>query len=390
MIALSPLALAAIALFLALWLCLGLWSALGGARRSAALDRWRGRSESVEAVLDAAPAIPLLVHADGRTEASQRLAGLLGLDEVPTRIEQLPVLPAGTDGQGLIEEIRGAAATAGSFRLALRAQGASRVLLVEGGPAPPPYPPATILLWFLDATENEEEIGRLRAEVAQLGSAVDALSGLIEAAPFPIWHRGPDLRLALVNSAYVAAVEAGDARSVVQQGIELVDESEGRSPQSQAEMVRARGASVARTVPATIAGERRMTRVVEVPVGSSGVAGYAIDVEDREQARADLARFVRAQRDMLDQLSAGVAQFGRDRTLTFSTSRSRACSRCAPNSLPTIPNSTGCSMRCAKTAISPKCATIPTGRKRVAAGSPQASWPKRRTGCSPAACISAW
>jgi signal transduction histidine kinase len=70
-------------------------------------------------------------------------------------------------------------------------------------------------------------------------------------------------------------------------------------------------------VPATIAGERRMMRVVEVPLGASGVAGYAVDVEDREQARADLARFVRAQRDMLDRLSAGVAQFGRDRTLIF-------------------------------------------------------------------------
>jgi signal transduction histidine kinase len=61
-----------------------------------------------------------------------------------------------------------------------------------------------------------------------------------------------------------------------------------------------------------------MMHVVEVPLGPAGVAGYAIDVEDREQARADLARFVRAQRDMLDRLSAGVAQFGRDRTLIFS------------------------------------------------------------------------
>jgi hypothetical protein len=57
-----------------------------------------------------------------------------------------------------------------------------------------------------------------------------------------------------------------------------------------------------------------MMRVVEVPLGEAGVAGYAIDVEDREQARAELARFVHAQRDMLDRLSAGVAQFARDRS----------------------------------------------------------------------------
>ena len=60
-----------------------------------------------------------------------------------------------------------------------------------------------------------------------------------------------------------------------------------------------------------------MMQVVEIPLGPNGVAGYAIDVEDQEQARADLNRFVRAQRDMLDRLSAGVAQFGRDRSLIF-------------------------------------------------------------------------
>src|SRR4029077_20260095 len=72
-----------------------------------------------------------------------------------------------------------------------------------------------------------------------------------------------------------------------------------------------------RTVPATVAGERRMMQVVEIPLGPGGVAGYAIDVEDQEQARAELARFVRAQRDMLDRLSEGVGQFARDRSLIF-------------------------------------------------------------------------
>jgi signal transduction histidine kinase len=57
-------------------------------------------------------------------------------------------------------------------------------------------------------------------------------------------------------------------------------------------------------------------QVVEVPVGA-GTAGFAIDVEEREQARTELSRFVRAQRDMLDRLSAGVAQFSRDRSLIF-------------------------------------------------------------------------
>ena len=111
------------------------------------------------------------------------------------------------------------------------------------------------------------------------------LSGLIEAAPFPMWHRGPDLKLVMVNGAYVAAVEGADAAAVVAQAIELIDEADGRSPLADAAQVRDQQQASYRTVPATVAGERRMMQVVEVPLGPNGVAGYAIDVEDQEQAR---------------------------------------------------------------------------------------------------------
>ncbi|HYZ48556.1 MAG TPA: ATP-binding protein, partial [Sphingomonas sp.] len=66
-----------------------------------------------------------------------------------------------------------------------------------------------------------------------------------------------------------------------------------------------------------ISGERRSLRVVDVPLGDAGVAGYAIDVEELEQARAAFKRFAEAQRDLLDRLSAGVVQFEADRTLSF-------------------------------------------------------------------------
>ena len=70
-------------------------------------------------------------------------------------------------------------------------------------------------------------------------------------------------------------------------------------------------------MPATIGGERRMLRVYDVPLPTGGVAGFAVDIEELEQARGGIKRFAEAQRDMLDRLSAGVAQFGADRTLVF-------------------------------------------------------------------------
>jgi signal transduction histidine kinase len=313
--------LATIALLCGAWLALAAWAVIGGVRRGREGRAGAERAQKLEALLGAGPAVPLLVHDDGSAQGGERLAGLLGLPDLPGSLGGLSHADAGlaeADLNRLGAAVRESAAARGPISLAVRAQGSARVLRVEGGPAPAPYPERSTLLWFMDATEAEERSTALGGEATRLTAALEALSALIEAAPFPIWHRGPDLRLAMVNSAYVAAVEAGDAMSVIKSGIELVDESEGRTPLSQAAAVRERGEPVARTVPATIAGERRTVTVVEVPLGQTGVAGYAIDVEDREQARAELARFVRAQRDMLDRLSAGVAQFSRDRHLIFS------------------------------------------------------------------------
>jgi signal transduction histidine kinase len=314
---LTPTAAALAALFCGGWFAVALWATLRAIRHSAAAAARLSEANRAQALLDAAPAVPVIVHRDGDLEAGDRLAALLGISFRPPAIGDLSGGGAGLDpidGALLADHVADAASSGGSFSLALRAQGSSRILLVRGGPAPYPYEQGAVLLWFLDATDAEERAAALRDQADRAAAALDALSGVIEAAPFPMWHRGPGLALAMVNSAYVEAVEAESALAVVEEGIELVDDD----ALGQAAAVRERGQAVSRTVPATIAGERRMMRVVEVPLGRDGVAGYAIDVEDREQARAELARFVAAQRDMLDRLSAGVAQFGRDRTLTFS------------------------------------------------------------------------
>ncbi len=316
----SRTALASVALLSGLWLALALWFVLRGARQSAAGRAAIDGQARCKALLDSGPATALIVHPDRSIEAGQRLAGLLGLSQLPSDLDGLSGQDEGLgadDLHSLAGHVRDSAATGASFSLSLRPSGSSRFLQVQGGPAPPPYPTRSVLLWFTDATESEQQGVEIRGELARVTTALDSLSALLEAAPFPMWYRGPDLRLAMVNSAYVAAVEADNATSAIKAGIELVDEADGRNPLSQAAAVRERGEATERTVPATIAGERRMMRVVEVPLGETGVAGYAIDIDDLDQARADLARFVRVQRDMLDRLSAGVAQFGRDRSLIF-------------------------------------------------------------------------
>src|SRR3546814_4879952 len=100
----------------------------------------------------------------------------------------------------------------------------------------------------------------------------------------PMWHRNPVLRLSVVNSAYVHSVDAKDAAEVISNGMELVEPMDGVTPMAAAASALESGVPNSRLVPATIEGERRMMRVVDVPLGDAGVAGYAIDMHELEHA----------------------------------------------------------------------------------------------------------
>lgn len=301
----------------ALWMAgaIALW--IAALRRSRGAEAAMGRLAAQEALLATGPALPMLVQPGGRLEGSQRLADLLGLDALPPLFSDLPGVEGG-DLAPLTEAVGASARGGGSFSLDVRLAGGGRRLVVRGGPAPSPLPPSAVLLWFSDATERFAEKDDLEREREQVDAALTALSRLIEAAPFPIWHRGPDLSLALVNAAYVNAVEAPDAAAVIERGIELVEGGREFDGRAAAASARDAGQPQSRTLPATVSGERRILCITDVPIGGGGVAGYAIDIHELEAARADLERFARAQRAMLDRLSSGVAQFASDRTLIFS------------------------------------------------------------------------
>ena len=315
----SQLLFVLVALVAGAWLAAAVWATRRAWRAARTAESLAGDSARLAALLEAGPAMVLVVAADGALSGSPRLAGALGIAALPPRWlglfgEGAPL--AADEAAEWGRRLADAAAGAG-LSLTLRPAGSARCFRVDGGPAPPGYGERAAAFWFIDVTEADEAAAALAARLERRSAALDALSGLLEAAPFPMWHRGPDLKLAMVNSAYVRAVEGEDAADVIRAGIELIDDADGLGPEAAAGRVRDRQETVCRTVPATVSGERRMMQVVEVPLGPNGVAGYAIDVEDQEQARADLNRFVRAQRDMLDRLSAGVAQFGRDRGLIF-------------------------------------------------------------------------
>lgn len=305
---------------LALWIAAAAWALFTGLRarrRAAAAIADTARYDQLFA---GAPALPMTIGLDGRLNAPARLTDWFGLARQPRFVSDLSVNDTGlsaADAETLVRDIAVAQKSARPFTLSVNAQKSKRRLILRGGPAGGALG-GGVVVWVYDATEAQEDVNRLTIENDRLRRAFESISLIIEAAPIPMWHRSADLRLTLVNKAYVQAVDGVDAEDVVTRGLELVEASGGVGPIAAAAAARNAGQPRSRIVPATIGGQRRSLRVVDIPLGDAGVAGYALDNDEIERAQASFKRFVSAQRDTLDRLSAGVAQFAPDRTLSFS------------------------------------------------------------------------
>ena len=312
----ASIAIVALAL---LWLAIAAFMAIIAARRFRLAEQVLDAARANARLIELMPARPLLVRPDRRVEADQQLLRDLGLKTTPATLANLVGNDSGIapdDLQVLTSDIEAAQASAGRVARTVHAHGSARVFDVRGGPAPG-EPPGTILLWFFDTSAGEEERAKLALRLSQTEGALGSLTHLIEAAPFPMWYRGPDLKLGLVNNAFVQAVEGRDASDVIERGAELIDAQGENSGIASAGRAHEEGRVVSEMQPAIIRGERRMLRVVNVPLSTGAVAGFAVDVQDLEDARAELARYIESQRELADRMTAGTAQFDADRALSF-------------------------------------------------------------------------
>ena len=314
----SPAAAVLAGVLMAVWLAASAWALATGLAMQRRATQSADQLDQLSLLLEGAPASPVIVQTDDRIDVQPRLMTWLGLKRMPKRLSDLQMPDCGLlpdDFIGLQRDIAATRQTARPFERSIVPRGGNRSLVIRGEVSPGRLAGQRgVTLWVFDATETQSEIGQLRGDKARLARGFETMSSVLESAPFPIWHRGADLGLSLVNTAYVRAVEADSAEDVVRRGIELSDSVDGKAGAQEA---RDQGAAVARLVVATIAGERRSMRIVDVPLGDAGVAGYAIDVEEAELARAAFRRFAETQRDTLDRLSAAVAQFAPDHGLIF-------------------------------------------------------------------------
>src|SRR5258708_1939548 len=128
---------------------------------------------------------------------------------------------------------------------------------------------------------------RFRLADTGLGPARSDAS-LPAAAPFPVGFGGTDARPGRVNPAFGEAVEGRDAVDVIARSAELIDGEGANSGVETAREAVDSGHIQSSMQPAIIGGERRMLRLVNVPLPTRAVAGFSIHAQGRQEAPAEL------------------------------------------------------------------------------------------------------
>ncbi len=301
----SPAAQWGIGLVAALWLAAAVGAIVLMLRARAEgqqLRRWVSR---VHRLLESAPQTYAILRPDGQLNTPDLLRSWLDLPHALTQFAALePALAAGQFAvlDGAVRQLLDACLAFDQVVETTR----GRTLLVQGRV----IEDGRAVLWVSDIRDPLAIGSAHSGERTALLADLHAATAILEAAPFPIWHRDGSLALRHVNAAYVQAVGGSSVAATLAQAREI-------SPPALADS--AIRAGVAQNSPASIVvdGVRRSLQVYEVPLGADGVGGFALDITEQEQQAAALARFSQAQRDTLDMLSAPVVIFGSDQKLMF-------------------------------------------------------------------------
>ena len=106
---LDPIELVLMGLLLAVWTLGAAMLALGAQRKVRKAESARKAARRLSRMVDESPAVPMLVRADGRIEAPDRLAAWLGLSRIPGYLSELDEGTRGFTAEQLTELEAGSA-----------------------------------------------------------------------------------------------------------------------------------------------------------------------------------------------------------------------------------------------------------------------------------------
>jgi signal transduction histidine kinase len=177
----------------------------------------------------------------------------------------------------------------------------------------------TAVVSFRDVTALRAQQRKDLALRSRLAEERDAVRGVLDAVPLPIWWRNRDLRLAGCNRRYAEMLEMKPADAVAR-GAELA------SPNELEQVKRLAAEASQKNQPAraprrlVIGGERRILDVVETPLPGGALAGFGYDTTAEHENRAEMTRHLEANAGVMQNLSAALVIYGPDKRILMCNS----------------------------------------------------------------------
>ncbi|HEY6336164.1 MAG TPA: ATP-binding protein [Alphaproteobacteria bacterium] len=166
-------------------------------------------------------------------------------------------------------------------------------------------------------TAREKAVAELHARADSTGREQESQRGIFDRLAIPIWRRDAGRHLIDCNQAYIDAVESGSVAEVVAEDRELAGGTISKRGKALAEQAVSASAPQRTTGYVVIGGSRRFLQIVETPLPDGGTFGYALDLTELDEIRAELDRHIAAQANVLEQLGTAIATYGPDQRVRF-------------------------------------------------------------------------
>ena len=167
---------------------------------------------------------------------------------------------------------------------------------------------------------EERAAAQAGATAKQLQAAqtiAEGLRVLMDLAPFPAWRRDDGLTLIGCNAAYARTV-GSERDAVLANGLEIETAIIPDQAKTLAQSAQASGEVRVETRYFVVDGQRRALRIHEVPgLPDGGIAGFALDVTENEETKAELKRHDEAHAEVLNILNAAIVIFGPDKRVAY-------------------------------------------------------------------------
>ncbi len=275
-------------------------------------------AEKMQGVLSSVPGGYCLFTVQGLLRETARMPAVLGSEKVAHFEDLVAAIKDPTDFVASFRRLQQAGA---AFTLQVETAKDSRFLRVTGrrfrigreGPL-------ADALWFYDMVPGATDAKASDALPVPVKTPQAQI--FLDALPFPIWGRKPDLSLTLCNQAYAKAVDA-TPEGVITDQHELTSQTAlGGSGRTLSENALSKGEAQTERRHVIIAGKRRLMEIVEIPLKdqeneSIALMGFAIDVTTEEDKETELQRHLAAQNEVLEHLGSAIAIYGADTRLEF-------------------------------------------------------------------------